>query len=279
MLRGVSAPIVALVGAALWATPAGAANPIGGLEQPTQAATQVATQTVQPVAAAPSSVNAGAATSAAAGASAPATQTLDRASAPVTRTAAGVRRTAERIAGSASTEAARQSLPSITGGGPSAPRPSQVGPGASRQEEPQVIAAARPGGSPGSPKASGWRPIPSGHFRGLPAPRDRPGMGSGVSASTLGPSLLASMLGSIGAVPTPAHESPSAARGIPAAPGPAPAPGLGSGSAGSSAAASTDFLALAGLLLLGAPLAMRRLRLAGEPWRAAPFASIPERPG
>jgi hypothetical protein len=35
---------------------------------------------------------------------------------------------------------------------------------------------------------------------------------------------------------------------------------------------------LAGLLLLAAPLAMRRLRLANAPWHLAPFVLIPEHP-
>jgi hypothetical protein len=39
------------------------------------------------------------------------------------------------------------------------------------------------------------------------------------------------------------------------------------------------FLTLAGLLLIGGPAAMRRLRLASQPWRSAPFVLIPERPG
>jgi hypothetical protein len=39
------------------------------------------------------------------------------------------------------------------------------------------------------------------------------------------------------------------------------------------------FLTLVGLLVLGAPWTRRRLRLAGEPRRLAPFVLIPERPG
>jgi hypothetical protein len=64
------------------------------------------------------------------------------------------------------------------------------------------------------------------------------------------------------------------------APGPAPAPSGASGSAtGSSGIALSGFLTLAGLLLLGAPRAMRRLRLSCQPWRTACFVLIPERPG
>jgi hypothetical protein len=66
----------------------------------------------------------------------------------------------------------------------------------------------------------------------------------------------------------------------PVSPGPGPAP---SGAAGSSAGAAglalAGFLTLAGLLLLGAPRAMRRLRLSCQPWLTACFVLIPERPG
>jgi hypothetical protein len=64
------------------------------------------------------------------------------------------------------------------------------------------------------------------------------------------------------------------------APGPTPAPSGASGSAaGSSGIALSGFLTLAGLLLLGAPRAMRRLRLSFQPWLTACFVLIPERPG
>jgi hypothetical protein len=67
----------------------------------------------------------------------------------------------------------------------------------------------------------------------------------------------------------------------PSAPAPAPAP---SGAAGGSAAggpglALSAFLTLAGLLLLSAPRALCRLRLACRPWLTAFFVLIPERPG
>jgi hypothetical protein len=67
----------------------------------------------------------------------------------------------------------------------------------------------------------------------------------------------------------------------------APAPGgsAPSGSAGGVAAGGSGglglsaFLTIAGLLLLAAPHAMRRLRLSCLPWRTAFFVLIPERPG
>jgi hypothetical protein len=55
------------------------------------------------------------------------------------------------------------------------------------------------------------------------------------------------------------------------------------GAAGSSAAAvglaGSISLALADILLLGYPRAIRRLWLSSAPCRAAPFVLLPERPG
>jgi hypothetical protein len=69
--------------------------------------------------------------------------------------------------------------------------------------------------------------------------------------------------------------------GPPAAPAPGSAPSGASGAAsgGASGAGVSSFLTLAGLLLLGAPRALRRLRLSCEPWLAGCFVLIPERPG
>jgi hypothetical protein len=69
--------------------------------------------------------------------------------------------------------------------------------------------------------------------------------------------------------------------GPPASPatGSAPSGASGAPSGGSSGAGVSSFLTLAGLLLLGAPRAMRRLRLSCEPWLAGCFVLIPERPG
>jgi hypothetical protein len=55
------------------------------------------------------------------------------------------------------------------------------------------------------------------------------------------------------------------------------APVSGAGAAGGLSGSA--LLAFAALLLLAAPLAMRRLRLAAGSWRAAQFILIPERPG
>jgi hypothetical protein len=72
--------------------------------------------------------------------------------------------------------------------------------------------------------------------------------------------------------------------GSPLTPSPGSAPGGSSGAAtgvggvGGSGAGVSIFLTLAGLLLLGAPRALRRLRRAFEPWLAGCFVLIPERP-
>jgi hypothetical protein len=63
------------------------------------------------------------------------------------------------------------------------------------------------------------------------------------------------------------------------APGPAPSGASGASAMGASALALSGFLTLARLLLLGAPRAMRRLRLSCQPWLTACFVLIPERPG
>jgi hypothetical protein len=67
-------------------------------------------------------------------------------------------------------------------------------------------------------------------------------------------------------------------QGIPA-PGPAPSGAVGGSAAGGSGIALSGFFTLAGLLLLAAPLALRRLRLSCRPWLTAFFVLIPERPG
>jgi DNA polymerase-3 subunit gamma/tau len=62
-------------------------------------------------------------------------------------------------------------------------------------------------------------------------------------------------------------------------PGPAPSGAFGGSAAGGSGIALSGFFTLAGLLLMAAPLAMRRLRLSCRPWLTAFFVLIPERPG
>jgi hypothetical protein len=75
-------------------------------------------------------------------------------------------------------------------------------------------------------------------------------------------------------------------RSVDSTPPVSPAPGgppsgaaSGGAAVGGSGLALSGFFTLACLLLLGAPRAMRRLRLACEPWLTACFVLIPERPG
>jgi hypothetical protein len=107
------------------------------------------------------------------------------------------------------------------------------------------------------------------------APSELLGQGVWMTLSTLpADSALASYTGApgtgVGGRPAPAappeHAPPS-----PGGASPATAAGTGFG--------FSIFLTLAGLLMLAAPWAKRRLGLASEPWRLAPFVLIPERPG
>lgn len=65
----------------------------------------------------------------------------------------------------------------------------------------------------------------------------------------------------------------------PPAPGPAPGGSSGSATGSASGFALSTFLTLSSHLSMGAPRAMRRLRLSCQPWRTACFVLIPERPG
>jgi hypothetical protein len=86
------------------------------------------------------------------------------------------------------------------------------------------------------------------------------------------------------AVGSSGDDSPGgvAGGGRPASPSPGPAPGGAAGgiaAGGSGGVGLAGFLTLAGLLLLAAPRALRRLRLSCRPWLTAFFVLIPERPG
>ena len=102
-----------------------------------------------------------------------------------------------------------------------------------------------------------------------------------LSASALGYATAAATLAAAPAgAPAGGGHGGSAAGNPPVSPPPGPAPSGASGSAtGASGLALSGFLTLAGLLLLGAPRAMRRLRLSCQPWLTACFVLIPERPG
>ena len=102
-------------------------------------------------------------------------------------------------------------------------------------------------------------------------------------ASILG-SVAAVVLGATGTSGSDGADPGGATDGgRPIAPTPGPAPG---GAAGGVAAGGggggiglSGFLTLAGLLLLAAPRALRRMRLSCRPYRTAFFVLIPERPG
>jgi hypothetical protein len=107
--------------------------------------------------------------------------------------------------------------------------------------------------------------------------KQSPSSGSTVSLAASTVSLASAAVA--GSRPGGGH-SGSAGGSAPVSPSPSPAPGGASGSApASSGLGLSTFLTLAGLLLMGAPRAMRRLRLSCEPWLTACFVLIPERPG
>jgi hypothetical protein len=99
-----------------------------------------------------------------------------------------------------------------------------------------------------------------------------------ISFSPVDSSLAAAMTGGL---PPDGGHGGSAVGNAPVSPTPGPAPSGASGAAvgGASGVAPSAFLSLAGLLLLAAPRAMRRLRLSSRPWLTACFVLIPERPG
>jgi hypothetical protein len=84
-----------------------------------------------------------------------------------------------------------------------------------------------------------------------------------------------------GAPPPGGGHGGSAGANTPVSPTPGPTPSGASGAAvgGASGVGPSGFLSLAGLLMLAAPRALRRLRLSSRPWLTACFVLIPERPG
>ncbi|HWF31369.1 MAG TPA: hypothetical protein VG188_02300 [Solirubrobacteraceae bacterium] len=102
------------------------------------------------------------------------------------------------------------------------------------------------------------------------------GMPSGLI--TVASSLVAA---TIAGTPSEGGHGGVAFSGPPIGPAPSsPSPGGAAGAAtgGSGVAPLSTFLTLAGLLLLGAPRVLRRLRLSCEPWLAGCFVLVPERP-
>lgn len=102
----------------------------------------------------------------------------------------------------------------------------------------------------------------------------------GAGAAGFDPGTESLVTNTTGGPPGDSH-SGAAAGGAPISPAPGPAPSGASGAAvgGSSGVAPSAFLSLAGLLLLAAPRALRRLRLSCRPWLPACYVLIPERPG
>jgi hypothetical protein len=94
----------------------------------------------------------------------------------------------------------------------------------------------------------------------------------------VGSTALASLVGLLAGLPSGAGHNGSPPASIPSSPGPGPG-GVSESTVAACGFALSIFLTLAGLPMLAAPRAMRRLRLASEPWRLAPFVLIPERPG
>ncbi len=100
--------------------------------------------------------------------------------------------------------------------------------------------------------------------------------------SLAGP-MISAITASAGTLATPNHGSSFVGGRQPDGPGPGPGPApsgvSGGAAAGGSGVAFSGFVTLAGLLLLAAPRALRRLRLSFRPWLTAFFVLIPERPG
>jgi hypothetical protein len=89
---------------------------------------------------------------------------------------------------------------------------------------------------------------------------------------------LASLDGLLAGLTSSAGHNGSPPASIPSSPGPSPG-GVSESTVAACGFALSIFLTLAGLPMLAAPRAVRRLRHASEPWRLAPFVLIPERPG
>jgi hypothetical protein len=191
---------------------------------------------------------------------------------------------------------------------PSAP-PAPVISGEYAQEAPMALTVSLSGaftvGGPGAGRPSGANTgaVAAGTRHGTIATRRLGELGCQLSALAGGitHSCAAGLLGSsgsltgapiglataaslaaaaTGAPPADGGHGGSGMGNAPVAPAPGPAPSGASGSMmGASGIALLTFLTLAGLLLLAAPRAMRRLRLSCQPWLTACFVLIPERPG
>jgi hypothetical protein len=123
--------------------------------------------------------------------------------------------------------------------------------------------------------AAGWLGTPMLNSQAATSSSGAPTLGVPPSSSGPGGGGGAGALGNRPATPAPGGSTSNGTAG--GAAGGAGAGGVG-GSGGGGLGLSA-FLTIAGLLLLAAPHAMRRLRLSCLPWRTAFFVLIPERPG
>jgi hypothetical protein len=163
---------------------------------------------------------------------------------------------------------------------------------------PLAIGSAAPEDAPPSSGVSPVWAIPAASPVTSPpaSPMRQPGAGSQRQPGTIGaigfaagslPAFFAIASREFVSAASPLHATPNTRRGslsppsIPTSPAPAPAPVGGSTPAGGGASGFgfSVLLTLAGLLVLGAPWAGRRMRLASESWSPAPFLLMPERPG
>jgi hypothetical protein len=210
--------------------------------------------------------------------------------------------------GSAAGSLSSPGPPPVVQDTPSAP-PAPVISGEYAQEAPLALTVSLSGaftvGGPGAGRPSGANTgaVSAGTRHGTIATRRLGELGCQLSAPAGGitHSCAAGLLGSSGSLtgapiglataaslaaaatgdpPADGGHGGSGMGNAPVAPAPGPAPSGASGSMmGASGIALLTFLTLAGLLLLAAPRAMRRLRLSCQPWLTACFVLIPERPG
>jgi hypothetical protein len=184
------------------------------------------------------------------------TQSTGSVVAPATKVVTqGVSSTTQAIA--ATTHAASHTLAPAPSG-PSSSPPLSAAPSSLRFEVPGL-----PLGGGQSSKGTG-EPVLPGSRSTLPL---------GVASTS-----LASLGGLLTGLTSKASHNSSPPASIPSSPGPSPG-GVSESTVAACGFALSIFLTLAGLPMLAAPRAMRRLRLASEPWRLAPFVLIPERPG
>jgi len=170
----------------------------------------------------------------------------------------------------------------LSGRGPGDGAGGVPGDRASGPPAPTAGASGAPTGTASLASAAPSSPLLAGSVLGSLSWRAPQGMtGLALASATLGAGASTGPERSGSATLTGAHASeasPAVPERLPVTP---PVPGgVSSSSAGSPGGSGFPILLLlAGLLLLGAPRATRRMQLASERWRLAPFLLIPDRPG